>query len=327
MPPIHNFSRSRRASLAALAASVAAPAVWAQQDRPIRIIVGFAPGSANDLIARDLARHMAESLKQPVIVENKPGAGGSLGTEAVAKAAPDGLTIGLGTSSQMVMNVALYQNLPFDVERDLRQIGLVGRTPLVLVGKAAGARTLKELIANARANPGQLSYGSGGIGSISHIVGEAFARAADIRLNHVPYKGNGPAMADLAGGHVDMVFDGIITAQPMAQQGRVRLLAFGGKQRNAAIPDVPTFAEQGLRDYDAYTWNCLFAPAKVADADITRLNQALNAALALPAMKERLARGGADNLGPSTPAQADAFGRKERERWVPFVRSLKLAIN
>jgi len=322
----HAFSRSRRASLAALAASVAAPAVWAQQDRPIRIIVGFAPGSANDLIARDLARHMADSLKQPVIVENKPGAGGSLGTEAVAKAAPDGLTIGLGTSSQMVMNVALYQNLPFDVERDLRQIGLVGRTPLVLVGKAAGARTLKELIANARANPGQLSHGSGGIGSISHIVGEAFARAADIRLNHVPYKGNGPAMADLAGGHVDMVFDGIITAQPMARQGRVRLLAFGGKQRDAAIPDVPTFAEQGLKDYDAYTWNCLFAPAKVADADIARLNQALNAALALPAMKERLARGGADNLGPSTPAQADAFGRKERERWVPFVRSLKLDI-
>lgn len=322
----HAFSRSRRASLAALAASVAAPAVWAQQDRPIRIIVGFAPGSANDLIARELARYMAESLKQPVIVENKPGAGGSLGTEAVAKAAPDGLTLGLGTSSQMVMNVALYQNLPFDVERDLRQIGLVGRTPMVLAGKAAGAKSLKALIAQARANPGQLSYGSGGIGSISHIVGEAFARAADIRLNHVPYKGNGPAMADLAGGHVDMVFDGIITAQPMARQGRVRLLAFGGKQRDAAIPDVPTFAEQGLKDYDAYTWNCLFAPAKVADADIARLNQALNAALALPAMKERLARGGADNLGPSTPAQADAFGRKERERWVPFVRSLKLDI-
>ena len=293
---------SRRAALAGLAASVAAPATFAQTagSRPIRIIVGFAPGSANDLIARELARYMAEPLGQPVIVENKPGAGGSLGTEMVAKAAPDGLTVGLGTSSQMVMNVALYRNLPFDVERDLRQIGLVGRTPLVLAGKAAGAKKLKELIAAARANPGQISYGSGGTGSISHIVGEAFARA------------------------VDMVFDGIITSQPMAQQGRVRLLAFGGRKRSPVIPDVPTFAEQGLRDYDAYSWNCLFAPAKVADADITRLNQALNAALALPAMQERLARGGSDNLGPSTPAQADAFGRKERERWVPFVRSLKI---
>ena len=317
---------SRRATLAALAGALAAPAAFAQpaSHKPIRIIVGFGPGSANDLIARELARYMAESLGQPVIVENRPGAGGSVGTEVVAKAAPDGLTLGLGTSSQMVMNVALYRHLPFDVERDLRQIGLIGRTPLVLAGKAAGAKTLKELIATARANPGQVTYGSGGTGSISHIVGEAFARAAHVQLNHIPYKGNGPAMADLAGGHVDLVFDGIITAKPMAQQGRVRLLAFGGQQRSPVIPEVPTFAEQGLRDYDAYSWNCLFAPAKVADADITRLNQALNAALALPAMQERLARGGSDNLGPSTPAQADAFGRKERERWVPFVRSLKI---
>ena len=329
MSEARTFGLTRRATLAVLASSVAAPAALAQSSggRPIRIIVGFGPGSANDLIARELARYMAESLGQPVIVENRPGAGGSVGTEAVVKAAPDGLTIGLGTSSQMVMNVALYRNLPFDVERDLRQIGLVGRTPLVLAGRASGAKTLKELIANARANPGQVTYGSAGTGSISHIVGEAFARAADVKLNHVPYKGNGPAMADLAGGHVDLVFDGIITSQPMAQQGRVRLLAVGGKQRSPVIPDVPTFAESGLRDYDAYSWNCLFAPAGTTDADVARLNQALNAALALPAMKDRLARGGSENLGPSTPAQADAFGRKERERWVPFVRSLKLDIN
>lgn len=318
----------RRTTLFALASTLAAPAAWAQSasHRPIRIIVGFGPGSANDLIARELARDMAELLGQPVIVENRPGAGGSLGTEAVAKAAPDGLTLGLGTSSQMVMNVALYRHLPFDVETDLRQIGLIGRTPMVLAGKASGPKTLKDLIAAARANPGQLTYGSAGAGSISHIVGEAFARAADIRLNHIPYKGNGPAMADLAGGHVDMVFDGIITSQPMAQQGRVRLLAFGGQRRSPVIPNVPTFAEQGLREYDAYSWNCLFAPAKVPEADIARLNQALNAALALPEMKDRLARGGSDNLGPSTPAQADAFGRSERERWVPFVRSLKLGV-
>ena len=319
---------SRRTVLTALASTLAAPAALAQSasHRPIRIIVGFGPGSANDLIARELARYMAESLSQPVIVENRPGAGGSLGTDMVAKAAPDGLTLGLGTSSQMVMNVALYRHLPFDVETDLRQIGLVGRTPLVLAGKASGAKTLKELITAARANPGQLTYGSAGTGSISHIVGEAFARAADIKLNHIPYKGNGPAMADLAGGHVDMVFDGIITSQPMAEQGRVRLLAFGGKQRSPVIPDVPTFAEQGLREYDAYSWNCLFAPAKTPEAEIARLNQALNAALALPAMKDRLARGGSDNLGPSSPAQADAFGRAERARWVPFVRSLKLDV-
>jgi len=290
----------------------------------MRIVVAFGPGSGNDIIARELAPFMGASLKHPVIVENRPGAGGSVGTDVVAKAAPDGLTLGLGTSSQLVMNVGLYRHLPFDVEKDLRVVGLISRTPMLLAGKASGARTLKELIAQARANPGQITYGSGGTGSISHIVGEAFARAAGIRLNHIPYKGNAAAMADLAGGHVDLVFDGIISSGPMARQGRVRILAYGGAQRSPEIPQVPTFAELGLRDYDAYTWNCLFAPAATPDADIARINQALNAALAQPAVQQRLAQGGSEPLGPSTPAQADAFGRKERERWVPFVRSLKI---
>ncbi|MBS0598895.1 MAG: tripartite tricarboxylate transporter substrate binding protein [Proteobacteria bacterium] len=317
---------TRRAALAACAGAIAAPSAWAQLtgERPMRIVVAFGPGSGNDIIARELAPFMGASLKHPVIVENRPGAGGSVGTDVVAKAAPDGLTLGLGTSSQLVMNVGLYRHLPFDVEKDLRVVGLISRTPMLLAGKASGAKTLKELIAQARANPGQITYGSGGTGSISHIVGEAFARAAGIRLNHIPYKGNAAAMADLAGGHVDLVFDGIISSGPMARQGRVRILAYGGAQRSPEIPQVPTFAELGLRDYDAYTWNCLFAPAATPDADIARINQALNAALAQPATQQRLAQGGSEVLGPSTPAQADAFGRKERERWVPFVRSLKI---
>lgn len=310
----------------ALAWALAAPAAWAQPagNHPIRVLVGFGPGSSNDLMARELARYMGEILDQPVVVENRPGAGGSLGTDAVAKAAPDGLTIGLGTSSQLVMNVALYKRLPFDVERDLRMIGLVGKSPMVLAGKANGPKTLKELLALAKAQPGTVTYGSAGTGSISHIVGEAFARAADIRLNHIPYKGNGPAMADLSGGHVDLVFDGIVTSQPLAQQGRVRLLAYGGRRRSPTIPDVPTFAEQGLSGFDAYSWNCLMAPARTPDAALARLNQALNQTLALPAMQERLAQGGVEGLGPSTPAQADAFARRERERWLPFVRSLHI---
>lgn len=320
-------SWSRRSALAGLAASLAAPAVFAQASkRPIRIIVGFGPGSINDLTARELARYMSESLGQPVIVENKPGAGGSLGTDAVAKAAPDALTLGLGTSSQLVMNVALYKSLPFDVEKDLRMIGLVSRAPMVLAARAGGPATLQALIEQAKAKPGEISYGSAGTGSISHIVGEAFAHAAGVKLNHVPYKGNGPAMADLSGGHVDLVFDGVATSQPLAQQKRVQLLAFGGLQRNPAIPDVPTFTEQGVRDFEAYSWNCLFAPAKAPDADIARLNQALNAALELPAMKDRFEQNGVQVLGPSTPEQADAFARKERAHWVPFVRGLNISM-
>lgn len=327
MNHISAFRVTRRAALVAGALTLAS-GVRAQGagGKPIRIVVAFGPGSSNDLIARDLARHMADILGQPVFVENKPGAGGSVGTDLVAKSAPDGLTIGLGTSSQLVMNVGLYRSLPFDVEKDLLTVGLIGRSHMLLAGKSAGPKTLKALIAAAKAAPGTISYGSAGTGSISHIVGEAFQRAADVKLNHVPYKGNGPAMADLSGGHVDLVFDGLTTGLPMAKQGRIHLLAMSGARRNPAAPDLPTFAEQGVTDYEAYTWNCLMAPARTPAGIVARLNDAMNKALALDAMKSRLAQAGIESLAPSTPEQAEAFARRERERWVPFVRSLKLDV-
>jgi tripartite-type tricarboxylate transporter receptor subunit TctC len=254
----------RRQSLAALLSATAAPTLWAQQawpSRPIKIIVGFAAGSGNDIIARELARYMPDALGQPVVVENRPGGGGSLGTDVVAKATPDGYTIGLGTSSQLVMNVGLFRNLPFDVERDLRSVGLVSRTGMVLVASPRMPGSLRELIALAKAQPGKITYGSGGPGSISHIVGEAFAKAAGISLLHVPYKGNAPALADLSGGHVDLLFDGFLSANPLQQQGKAQILAVSAPQRSAMGPQVPTFAEAGLSDYQAYTWNNLFAPA------------------------------------------------------------------
>ncbi len=290
--------------------------------KPIRLVVAFGSGSGNDVIARDLARVMGESLGQSIVVDNRTGGGGSVGTDVVAKAAPDGYTIGLGTSSQLVMNVGLYKTLPFDVERDLRPIGLVARTPLVLVASAAMPKALKELIAYARANPGKVTYGSGGAGSISHIVGEAFARAADISLLHVPYKGNGPALIDLSGGHVNLLFDGFVSSGPVAAQGRATLLAVSGQKRSAVNPNVPTFAEQGLPNYEATTWNNLFAPAKTPADVISRLNIALNKALEAPAIKDRLMQGASEALGPSTPEQADAYGQAQRAQWVPFVRGL-----
>lgn len=317
----------RRQTLASLLATTLAPSLSRAQDfphRPVKVIVGFAAGSLNDIIARELSRYMAETLGQPVIVENKPGAGGSLGTDAVAKSAPDGHTIGLGTSSQLVMNVGLLKNLPFDVERDLRSIGLIARAGMVLGASTRMPGTLRELLALAKAQPGKISYGSAGPGSISHIVGEAFARAAGVSLMHVPYKGAAPALADLSGGHVDLVFDGYLTTHPLVQQGRAQMLAVSAPQRSALMPQVPTFAEAGLPDYHAYSWNNLYAPAATPPAVVDRLNQALNHALAQPGMKQRLAQGGLEALGPSTPAEADAFGQRERARWVPFVRALKI---
>lgn len=317
-------------ALAASACSLTASGRAAAQDypaKPIRLVVAFGTGSGNDLIARELAQHMGEFLGQGVVVENRTGGGGSIGTQAVAKAAPDGYTIGLGTSSQLVMNVGLYKKLPFDVERDLRSIGLVSRTPLVLVAANAMPGALKELIALAKAGPGTVTYGSGGTGSISHIVGEAFAKATDISLLHVPYKGNGAALVDLAGGHVSLLFDGFISALPVVQQGKARLLAVSGRQRSAIAPSVPTFAEQGLRSFEAYTWNNLFAPAQTPARVMEKLSAALNRALALPAVRNRLSQGASESLGPTTPLQADSFARAERARWVPFVRALRLDVD
>lgn len=323
--------RRRSLVIAGLAAGTGARAqpAWAPT-KPVKLVVAFGPGSGNDLIARELAQQMADTLGQPVVVENRAGAGGALGTDVVAKAPPDGHTIGLGTSSQLVMNVALNRSLPFDVERDLKLIGLVGRTPMLLAASAVipGApKTLAELIAQAKARPGTVSYGSAGLGSISHIVAEAFAKAADVQLLHVPYKGNGPAMADLAGGHVALVFDGLSTTVPLTQQGKVRMLAISGARRSPHAPDLPTFAEQGLAHYEAYTWNCLFAPAKLPPEALAALNAALNKALATPAIQARLASGGSEALGPSTPEQADAFARRERSQWVGFIRALNIATN
>jgi tripartite-type tricarboxylate transporter receptor subunit TctC len=325
--------RSRRnwltGCLLALSVGIFAPLAFAQDypNKPIKLIVAFGPGSGNDIIARELAQHMSAVLGQSIVVENRPGAGGSLGTDVVAKSAPDGYTIGLGTSSQLVMNAGLFKSLPFDVEKDIRSIGLVARTPMILVASNNMPKSLADLIAYAKGHPGKVSYGSAGPGSISHIVGEAFAKAAGISLLHVPYKGNGPALADLAGGHVDLLFDGFVTGLPLSQQGKGQLLAVSRPQRSPVAPQLPTFEESGLTEFHAYTWNSLFAPAKTPQAIIDKLNTALNKALAVPAFTSRLAQGAADNLGPTTPVQADKFVQGERARWVPFIKSLNIDMN
>ena len=307
----------------------AAPLARAQEAwpaRPLRIVVSFATGSGNDLMARIIAPKLSEVLGQPVTVENRTGAGGVIGTDAVAKAAPDGHTLGLGTSSQLVMNPALFRNLPFDIDRDLTTIGLISSTPLVLVGKKGGPADLAALIAAARANPGKFTYGSGGNGSISHIVGESFAREAGVTLLHVPYKGNGPAMQDLMAGTVDLVFDGFSTAGQHHRSGVLKVLAVNGR-RNPDYPDVPTFAEAGLPGYEAYTWNCLFAPRATPRPVIERINRELNRILAGADMRKRFESLGAENLGGVTPEAADAFGAAQRARWIPAVRAMNIKID
>ena len=313
---------------ALLAGSAFGPAARAQDPwpaRPLRIVVAFAPGSGNDVIARLLAPILAQSLGQPVTVENRAGAGGMLGTDVVAKAAPDGYTLGLGTSSQLVMNPALHRSMPFDIDRDLVTIGLISSTPLVLVSRKGAWSNLAALLAAAKASPGKITYGSAGNGSISHIVGESFKKEAGVDLLHVPYKGNGPAMADLLAGTIDLVFDGFSTAGQHHRSGAMRILATNGR-RYPEYPDVPTFAEAGLPGYEAYTWNCLFAPRATPRAIIERLNRELNNALASADIKKRIDSFGAQNLVGSTLESADAFGAGQRARWVPAVRAMNIKI-
>ena len=313
---------------AGLAAGVVPRIARAQESwpaRPLRIVVAFATGSGNDVIARLLAPRLSESLGQPVTVENRTGAGGMIGTDAVAKAAPDGYTLGLGTSSQLVMNPALYRSMPFDIDRDLTTVGLISSTPLVLVSKKGGWPDMAALIAAAKANPGRITYGSGGNGSISHIVGETFKREAGVDLLHVPYKGNGPATVDLAAGVVDLVFDGFATVGQQHRAGTMRILATNGR-RHPDYPDVPTFAEAGVPGYEAYTWNCLIAPKATPRAIVERINRELNRALDSAEMRKRIDGFGAQNLVGSTPESADAFGAAQRARWVPLVRGMNIKV-
>jgi tripartite-type tricarboxylate transporter receptor subunit TctC len=201
-------------------------------------------------------------------------------------------------------------------------IGLISRTHMVLAAKQDGPADLKALIARARAQPGKVNYGSAGNGSISHIVAEAFARAAGISLLHVPYKGNGPAMNDLAGGQVDLVFDGFQTAGPLMRSGRIRILAVSGERRHPQYGEVPTFAEAGLPDYEAYTWNGLFVPRGVPRAIVERLNRELNKAMLDADIKARLESSGAENMSGGSPEQADAFAQGQRQRWIPAVKAM-----
>lgn len=311
-------------ALIALAATALATTSVAQDypNKPIKIIVAFSPGGVTDVTARALAQVLTARLGQPVIVDNRAGAGGTIGTDAVAKAAPDGYAIGLGTSSQLVMNVALNDVLPFDVDKDLAMIGLVSRIPGALVAGMQGPKSVRALIEASKVKPGSINYGSGGSGSISHIAAADFARKTGIEMTHIPYKGNAAALTDLAAGRIQIIFDSVTAAS--ALEGKVRLLAISDDKRHPDHPDVPTFVEAGVADYEAYTWNCLFAPAGTPQPIIDKLNAALNQALTSSTVLQIVARNGGKVIGPSTPSEAAAFAAKERAHWVPLVKALQI---
>ena len=295
---------------------------WAQ-NKPIRLIVPYAPGGPLDVTARALAERVQGSLGT-VIVENKPGAGGNLGADLVAKAAPDGHTIGLAAVATHAINPWLFAKMPYDAARDFAPITQMVRVPNVLVMNADTAQrlhiqTLADLIAYAKANPAKLNYGSGGNGSAGHLAGEMFKKAAGIFAVHIPYNGGNPAQLALLSGQVDFNFDNLATAAPNIRSGKLKALAVTTAQRNKALPDIPTVSET-LRGFEVDTWWGLVAPAATPRDVVERLNKAFTEALRAPETQTRFAQLMAEPV-PSTPEQFGAFMRKELARYEPVVKA------
>jgi tripartite-type tricarboxylate transporter receptor subunit TctC len=300
----------RRSFLAAGAAALPTVSGWAQAypDHAVRVIVPWPPGGNADVTIRPVLNRMAQLLGQPVVVENRAGATGNVGTALAARATPDGYTL-LQLSSSTVLNTALTPEKSYDLQRDFEPIGLVAATPMVLeVHPSVPAKTLSELIAYAKANPGKLSYASGGVGTTAHLLTELLKLRAGLDITHIPYQGGAPAVADLMGGHVNLYFDVLPTAIPASRDGRVRVLGIAAAKRSPKLPDVPTFAEAGLADMVASVWVALLAPRGTPAAIVARLNDATHRALADATVRQQLDTIGAEPT-PGTPEQLSALIR------------------
>ncbi len=295
---------------------LAAPAIAqdAYPSRPITLIVPFAAGGSTDAIGRIVAEGLRQALGQTVVVENRAGAGGSIGTAAIAEAEPDGYTIGIGTASTLSINPAVYKNLSFNVLDDLVPVGGIAEVPNIMsVNPSIDAPDMAAFIALARAHPGEFAYASAGNGSVSHLLGEQFKLATGTDLVHVPYKGVGPALIEVVGGQVEVMYDNLPTSLPLVLEGKLRALAVSGEKRLPALPDVPTFAEAGLEDMNWVAFFGLVAPKGTPEPIVSRLSDALGQALAMPDIRDKLAAQQAVVTG-SSPGEFKGLIEQELER-------------
>jgi tripartite-type tricarboxylate transporter receptor subunit TctC len=315
--------RIRRRVLAVILASLAAgaAAVFAQAfpDRPIRLVVPFPPGGPTDIVARPLAQLLGDALRQPVVVENKGGAGGSIGADTVAKSPPDGYTLLMGTVGTNAINGALYRKLPYDQVRDFTPIALVASAPVALVvNPSAQIASVRDLVARAKAKPGEVGFGSAGSGTPGHLTGEMFASAAGVKLQHVPYKGSAPAVTDLLGNQIPMMFDPVQSVIVLVRSGKLRAIAVSGNARSPALPDVPTLQEAGVKDFESTAWWAVFAPASLPAAVASRLREEIERIARSDAFREKLG-----NLGVQPQAAAvnlADFQKAEVAKWGKAVR-------
>ena len=288
--------------------------------KPIRLVVPFPPGGATDILARDVAQKLTEAWGQSVIVDNRPGAGGNIGSELVAKSAPDGYTLEMGTVGTHAINASLYAKMPYDHVKDFTPVILVAGVPNVLVvNPALPANSVAELIAYAKANPGKLNFASSGNGTSIHLSGELFKVMAGVQITHIPYKGSAPALQDLLGGQVQMMFDNLPPSLPQIKAGKLRALAVTSLTRAPALPDVPTLAESGLPGFEASSWFGILAPAGTPAPIVAKLNAEIAKWLATPEAKEKLAKQGANAAG-GTPDDFAKHIAAETAKWAKVVK-------
>ena len=304
--------------------TLAATAAQAQAypARPIRFVVPYAPGGPLDLIARAIGQKLTEATGQAVVVDNKPGAGGNIGADIVAKAAPDGYTIVMGAVATHAINPTLYPKIPYDPVKDFTPVAMVAVVPNVLVvNPILPVKSVKELIDFAKARPSYLNFASGSTGSTGHLAGELFNALAGVQMVHIPYKGGAPAMADLLAGQVQLMFDNLANALPQVKAGKLRALAVTTAQRSAFAPDLPTLAEAGVPGFDLSTWFGIFLPGNAPRDIVLRLNTEINKALSAPDMKDRLEKMGAEPPANNTPERFAAFIKVEFDKYARVIKA------
>jgi tripartite-type tricarboxylate transporter receptor subunit TctC len=290
-------------------------------NRPITLVIPFAPGGSTSIVGRGIAEKMSELLGEKIVIDNRPGAGGTVGTKAVARSDPDGYTLVLGYTGTLAIGPSLYRKAGYDPRKDFAPIGMIGNAPnSLVVHPSFPASSVAELIAYARQNPGKVSFGSAGAGTASHITGEYFARSAGISLVHIPYKGTGPALVDVIGGHIPMAFAPIPASHPNVSAGTLRALAVTSSTRSGLLPDVPTIAEAGVSGFDASLYYGLAAPAGTPRPIIDKLNKVLRDALASAEVKRQLGSDGTE-ITPGSPEDYADFIDKDEKKWAQLVKA------
>jgi tripartite-type tricarboxylate transporter receptor subunit TctC len=318
----------RRQLIQSAVSAALLPSLVQAQDKypskPITWICPYAAGGNADSRSRQVAKAMSAILGQPIIIENRAGAGGNIGTEAIARGKPDGYTIGMGNFAPLAVNHALFKKLNFDPANDIVPIGLIEKGPLILmVRNDSPYKSIKDIVAAAKANPGKLSYASGGIGGSHHLSGALLENAADIDLIHAPYKSGAAGATDLMGGQVQMMFEQMYSAMPAIKGGRLRALAITSKTRSPLLPDLPTMAEQGFPSVEVQNWQGLVAPKGIPADLVKQLNAALNRALQDPEVKDKILSQG-NEMGGGTPEQFAALIKTEAPRWGKVVKDAKI---